>query len=1845
MSVRSKKIDATGVHETARCLADNLRQYIEAQYHIRDEGLVRERHALLRKEATIAQAPYVEATPVYKAGDPYGRLPIPEAAVDALTKLAGMGVGLYPRPYEHQSQALISFLGDEAADLVVATGTGSGKTESFLMPVIGKLAIEGAERPESAALPGCRAMLLYPMNALVNDQLARIRKLFGNPEASKILSTGRLKPIRFGSYTGRTPYPGRRSSARDERFIKPLFEEFYRKVAQKPVVRTELERIGRWPSKDLDAFYGHGLVQTKTYSSGKKAGKQYVANNWAGRLNTQPGDRELMTRYEMQQNCPELLITNYSMLEYMLMRPIERGIFEQTRDWLKADPRNEFILVLDEAHMYRGAGGAEVALLIRRLCARLEIPRERMRCILTSASLGSGPTSIADGERFARDLTGLSEASPRRVRVIQGTPEPRPPARPATREEAEALASFDLGAFQNAANDLDLARAAASALAVRLKWDLPPEGDHESFRDWLFKSMTGFGPLEELIAKVSGKATRLDSLSKKLFLECSPEEAARAADALLALGSHAQRRSDGRVLIPSRLHLFHRGLPGLHACVDPECSERLGDHTGPTILGRLHTKPLDQCGCASKGRVYELLTHRDCGAAFIRGYVSSDMDFVWHQPSGPLSEGGTVDLIPIEILVEESIHPRSRHRDMWLHMPTGCLSPVRPPDDSGYRKVHVPDKVAVGPEIAFDECPVCMRRTRSSKDEPSKIMDHVTKGEAPFTTLVRTQMARQPASRTTDARHPNGGRKVLIFSDGRQKAARLARDIPRDIELDVFRQAVVLACARLEGISQEPRPNQNLYLALLSVLSEHDLVIFDGQDARKVAAARAEFERDCDSDLRQAFEDEFAPSETPPARYRIALLKLLCSNYYSLSGTTVGFIEPARAKLRKLKEDLKAAGILVGDEDVRALAVAWIDALLREFAFDPSLDPVLRCKAAGYYKPGWGSKGQFDRAFGEALAHRPGWGELAVETVEAVFRSHLASEKDEGAWFLSPNSLRLRVDLSHAWAQCSDCTALMPLTFTKTICLACGGENVRLVDPAASDYVAARKGFWRRPVEEALTPGSRLSTLSVEEHTAQLSNRDRSSVHATTELYELRFQDVLIEGADRPIDVLSCTTTMEVGVDIGSLVAVALRNVPPQRENYQQRAGRAGRRGASVSTVVTYSQTGPHDSYYFLNPEHIVAGPPRTPEVKVDNAKIARRHVYAYLVQTFFHELMEQGIQGPGERTSVLEKALGPTREFFHGAQDTGLNLEGFEEWVSRRVLAEDGDLRASVAAWLPPSLDTGGRSPGEWLVEIVEELIEILHQLGADVPRPVITDDVGGDEDAEDGEAAGAKLEQEELLEFLFFHGLLPSYAFPTSLCSFLVEKSEKNPKGVWEVRTVQRPQLSISQALSEYAPGRLIVIDKKTYRSGGVFADLPAGEASRARPLFANTKRLVHCEACSFVRNPHKTQGGDSICPVCGGVLKEETMIQPEIFGPEGARELPEDDREQEITFATMAQFPQPVDPEAFTFKSCGPNASFTHATDQRLVTVNRGKEGGQVGGFSVCVECGAASVFDQFSPASGPHERPYKHLGLHGTSQRCSGEYQRVLLGHDFTTDLLLLRLKIEAPLVTDTADTVALRMFEDALYTIAEALRLAASRHRQLDLDPAEFGSGFRVVPALQGEARMLDIFLYDTLSGGAGYAEVVAENLSEILQATLALLEGCSCDTSCTECLNHFHNQHIQGRLDRKLGASLLRYAVDGEKPCCAKPEVQAATLSQLCSSLELDGFRCSEGGMPEIPMFVERDGRRIALGCYPGLIGRPEFLHAVKDACNVDGYLALNEYLLRSNLPDAHQRVRVLFRN
>lgn len=1828
-----------GIHRTVFRLTESLRSYIEAQYHIRNESLIGERRLLLEEPGAVSQVPLVESTPVYEVGAPYAALDLPQPVKDCLNQLAVLNVGLYATPYVHQATALEAFFA-RGTDLIVASGTGSGKTESFLMPIIGQLAVEAARNTQSAIMPGIRALLLYPMNALVNDQLSRIRRLFGGRPASAIISASRPLPVRFASYTGRTPYPAPRSSARDTARIEPLFEDFYLPILADPQKEAQLRAVGQLPEKDLARFFGKEFEEMQVTRTGPRRRR-----HWERRLLTQDGDRELMTRHETQARCPEILITNYSMLEYMLMRPIERPLFQQTRDWLRVDPENELIIVLDEAHMYRGAGGAEVALLLRRLLSRLDVPRERVRFILTSASLGSDDEATRAITRFGHDLTGLAENSSRCFEVICGTREGRQGARDATEREAKALQDFNLTAFERHATDPHAASRAVDELCTSLDW--PRSSPDRGLPDFLFERLTGFGPAERLLDVVAGTAVPLPELQQRLF--GNSVHAQRASASLIALATFARRQRDGRVLLPTRLHMFFRGLPALFACVDPRCTHARASR-GTNILGRLHTHACERCECG--GRVYELLTHRECGTAFLRGYTDGPHgDFLWHMPSGPLREGHQAPLTEIELLVDGEPHLDQADRCLtaWLDIKSGRLLHQEPTNHDGFRRVFLPDAgLDWGGGVRFSACPVC--RATTLRSGRSTIMDHATKGEAPFANLVKTQFDAQPAVREETRRMPNGGRKVLLFSDGRQKAARLARDIPREVEQDIFRQVLAVAAARLVATGRDARPMAHFYIAVLTVLRDFNLPMFDRDDARRIEQEIEKLEKDHDGENLSELLSDFVPADSP-SRYKVALLKQLCGRYYSLIGTSVGLVLPTRRALEKLRTQVCDTVPSLSEADVDNLAAAWVSELADKFALDRDIAAPIRSLAAGYWSATWGTDGRFERTLRKQLPTMLGVSDATVSTIEGLLANELALQQD-GAFFLDRDKIRIHIDLDAPWFQCRKCTELMPFTI-RQCCVSCASEALDRLAPSESQYVRARKGFWRGPVRDALGTAPRLRSISVEEHTAQLSNRDNSRVHATTEKFELRFRDVQIESRDRPIDVLSCTTTMEVGVDIGSLVAVGLRNVPPQRENYQQRAGRAGRRGSSISTVLTYAQNGPHDSYYYNNPSAIVAGPPRHPDIKIDNPKIARRHVASFLLQTFFHRYMDDHNIAIGGPTSALFKALGKARDFFFGDGQAGPSFEGFRVWVEQNVIEPNGAHRQQIRSWLPPSLRTAPGSLDEWIGDVAFELIADLQAIMQGFHSPqqtAVGNAAGGANDEDDGDDSDddrSALGDEELLEFLFNQGLLPSYAFPTDLTSFLVERLGPPTAGRRrKMEIVERPQQGIGKALSEYAPGRLIVVNKETYRSGGVVANTLPTVHDRAGPLFADVQEIVHCDRCSFVRDPEDNHAPEANCPVCGGTLQRTRMIVPQVFLPEGGRALAEDDREQDITYATGAQFPVPVGANDVPgLRLAGARLSFAVTADRKLITANKGQVQGEAfQGFWICDKCGSAALEQ---PPAASHDRPYLIEFSFGPNppRRCNGTFHNVFLGHVFATDMLLLRLILTPPMAIDTNNVVVLRTLEDGLYSVAEALRLAASRHPQLDLDPSEFGAGFRIVPSTEGADQLyLDVYLYDTLSGGAGYAELAGRYLDEILDSVLALLENCPahCDRSCESCLCHYHNQHLRGRLDRFVGAQLLRYARSGEIPAEAPAPDQAANLEALARLLELDGFVCNplvEVDGHTVPLRVTQGNKAVAVGVQSGLLATGWDGHSLARLRPGYARRVLNDYILRRNLPDEHRLV------
>jgi len=358
----------TSIEDTIAQLRTKHTQYIEANYHLHNEGLLKQRRKLIDEE-TRTEA-WIESTPVYILGKKISDMDLPSQVIDILDRFSKFNVGVYDPPYHHHEMALTSFFRDKR-DLIVSTGTGSGKTEVFLYSILGNLALE-AFRNKTTKTRGMRAIILYPMNALVSDQLSRLRKLFGNPQVAESLREKYGRTVQFGMYTSRAPYHGEYDVNKNDRHLKEVFDYYCDIMEKDPDLFNELKKRGKIPVKDIVGFR----------SKNKRKETQY---------RTQPYDVELYTRQEMHHpneygGIPDLLVTNYSMLEYMLLRGIEQPFFDSTSKWLSEDKDNQLTIVIDEAHLYKGAQGAEVALLIRRLLQRLGISRSRARFILTSAS-------------------------------------------------------------------------------------------------------------------------------------------------------------------------------------------------------------------------------------------------------------------------------------------------------------------------------------------------------------------------------------------------------------------------------------------------------------------------------------------------------------------------------------------------------------------------------------------------------------------------------------------------------------------------------------------------------------------------------------------------------------------------------------------------------------------------------------------------------------------------------------------------------------------------------------------------------------------------------------------------------------------------------------------------------------------------------------------------------------------------------------------------------------------------------------------------------------------------------------------------------------------------------------------------------------------------------------------------------------------------------------------------------------------------------------------------------------------------------------------------------------------
>lgn len=1718
-----------GANSVHKQLRTELENYIKSQYFGKSPILLSALNNQIDDEGLLYQRPFIESSPAYVTV----QNGIEAASLEGWMKeyflqLANAGIGVFASPFAHQISALEAATRGE--NLFVSTGTGSGKTECFMWPLLAKMAAEARNSKASWAKRGVRTIIMYPMNALVSDQVSRLRRMIGDPD-NKFVRIFRntcgteVRRPQFGMYTGRTPYPGAQpSTAQDRKLEKTLARMSFPQSDSEKEFFNHLFKEGKIPAKtDMHQFL-QGLHDSK-----------HIPND---------DDAELITRFEMQQFCPDILITNYSMLEYMLLRPREQRIWNDTREWLASNRENKLLFVIDEAHMYRGSSGGEVALLIRRLFHKLGINRSRVQFILTTASMPNKSQQDVDSVmKFANELTASDTATQfcyltGEREVIDGQLKYDIPA--------EFLLNSDPGRFE----DRDEVRLSA-LLSFWGQLDGFDSGitSLESVYNWMYENLVFYRPFHELIKYCRGNAVSLGELSSGIFPKLNPEDALKAVSVLLAIAPLA-KNAKGSVLFPARMHMLFKGISGVYACTNTNCS--CSHSEGGLALGEIYLSDgnliCPHCGSV----VYELYNDRRCGALFFKGYVLEDDSglhgnvYLWHYP-GQLMDRRMKEIhlfIPTDNFELPAKQGKNAIRPCYLDVKSGFINFTddSPAGKPWIRKLYYCNYSAKGrPQIiTFPTCPHCRHQLSTSQ-----LTSFNTRGNQSFFNLIKAQFQLQPAVQGKDTdpdRFPNEGRKVLLFSDSRQRAAKLARDMSEASDISAARQLFAIAIKTMEEQAVE-QPMNSLYDYFCLAAGQHHVQIFH-------APERIKFAEDCIAALNNYNRcvkrgREYAPRFTianAPTQMQEYLLRLFAGGYNTLYDSATSWIEPTDQALFDAVDALEENNVMVTDEEFIDFFNAWVLSICdMSTAIGHTISDTIRLKV----RPNYGGYGlDKDWGFSKTIREIMEWqdGNKTEMAWKRVLKEEFldSAQPDNGKLYIDLSRVKPRFDASHIWYKCEQCSELTPFTL-KGKCPSCGSSHIHEMNSA--EYEAL--GFWRKPVADALQ-GKPIRVIDTEEHTAQLSHKDqRDDLWSKTEQYELRFQD-LIQDGEIPVDILSSTTTMEVGIDIGSLVAVGLRNIPPMRENYQQRAGRAGRRGSSLSTIVTFCEDGPHDTLYFNDPIPMFRGDPRKPWIDIRSEKLLQRHLAMVILQEF---LSANHMSLDTVSAAVFLDDFLENFKFF---------LVSYEINTNKLLLPDGIPFHYSVFKNdLQKALDT--------LKEKCQAHPELF----------------GVEEGAKEGEA-------KILLDSIYEEGIIPTYSFPKNVVSTYIPDSYG--KILYEV------DRGLDVAIGEYAPGRSIVVDKQTFQIGGFY--YPGSERRHGQsltPARAYTedpnyvKSVIACPECGwFGLLEEKTKS----CPFCGNIDLRITreMMRPWGFAPRNAESIPDVQLSEEYTAVQQPLYSTLPEAEEMKLVPGCKNIRLASRTNQRIIMLNKGIDDK---GFMVCKDCGAAMPGDDVSVLNDIN-RPYK--SKYARSRCRHSNCFNVNLGYDFITDMLVLELAIDDRIIDVRRNDNP--WLNRAAQSLAEALRLVASK--KLDVEFTELVTGYRLRTG--SEVSYVDIYLYDSLSSGAGYAVSVADAIAELLADMKGLLSSCNCGSACSKCLKHYRNQYVHGMLDRFAALQLLEWGVDGIKASPIKPETQIEMITPLVNILNQSGCEITSDG--EIIATGRRNTKKVVV--YPAMWVEPQ---------------------------------------
>jgi len=1431
-------------------LEEQYRRFYDSAYAFADPQLAAERRALMR-ESGLSTDLILEPVPGYaSSGQLFADLAAAlELGDDVAQFIAPLMSG--NEVYEHQAESLQAYL--RGQNVVISAGTGSGKTEGFLIPLLVHLVRESRDWVGNGAQPqawwernsrfvparegefgrsaGMRALVLYPMNALVEDQMVRMRRILdGAGQLEWLRRHRRGHRFYFGRYTGQTPH-------RDlQRVLKALARR-----------AREAERLG------------------PNYLP-------YVAR---------PLGAELLTREDMQQSAPDILITNYSMLNVMLNRRDEASIFEQTARYLEDDDA-AFHLVVDELHSYKGTAGTEVAMLLRRLLHRLEldIDSPKLRVLAASASLG-------DSEEAARAyLEEFFGVDRRTFAIIEGIPRDLGARPTPALDEGAAVALAGIGGSiltGEAAEAEAVATAVGDPIAYAREQQLGARLV-ESSRDRAGRVEAK--PASEIAAMLRPDANAVDQRSTLAGL----------LSVLATLPAPDNGAEDLR--LPVRAHLFFRTVPGWWACARADCPAVPEEFRSQgRSVGKLYAQPTIRCECGA--RCLDLWVCETCGDHALGGYASKDkVSGGWYL----LPELPDLESVPDSAFAERT---HARYRVFWprppdqakpmdepwsgggvsfrwvaahLAYPAGLVAPNGGPDANGWL-FHMN---ASGGDVALEDvpaiptrCPNCGddRELRQQRRGSEIVQLKVTSTERMRSSLRRARATHDRVSQILAehllrAVYPDSEQRLVAFSDSRQDAARLNASLDVAHHLDAVRQLTVRFLSDAHDRADALRRFQ---LEIAKDPDQADVEFIREMRSRSDAAVKLLAAQDrfaTEADRREA--DELAARELAGVANVSAVRDYAFNELISVGRNPAGpwasgdewitlfdwNVTPPRPRdptsedIQLIREGmLSQIGTTLfsgSGRDVESLGLGRVEPLLdmvpppmdlpEDLAREVVLGSLRVLGLARFYGPGGRAERDPEsnppkvlQDWLKAVAAR--WGQEPAALLDWA-REHLPHAGQVAQrWVVRLDRCCVAQPPQEVWV-CKRC-GWRHAHGNAGVCMHCHSPIDRESNGSSSDL----DDYYAEMARGAVT----VTRLHTEELTGQT---ERAAAAAR----QARFQGIFLGGDQEPplpsaIDVLSVTTTMEAGVDIGSLLAVLMANVPPRRFNYQQRVGRAGRRGDPLSVALTVARERSHDHYYFQNPHLITSEPPPPPYLASDREQIIRR--------------------------VVLSEAL---RRAFEEVRDTDPSFE-----PGYNVHGHFGE----ASAW-PQHRQAVAAAIANERKSLYEFATTLLTRARADVAPSKLVDTALDGLDEQVTRIAGLRNEQPDLSQRLAERGLLPMFGFPTQsryLFTELPKASDPWPP----VGAIDR---DLRIAISEFAPGNEVVIDKFVYRSVGVVGFQPQG-TRRPKGLeepLGRTMRVGLCDVCKNIDEKPRDQ-----CGTCGEAsdYREVDLAFPIGFRAEWARE----------------------------------------------------------------------------------------------------------------------------------------------------------------------------------------------------------------------------------------------------------------------------------------------------------------------------------------------------------------------